>query len=305
MRSLSLVTEAAALEALMRKIVSRLLIFFIGVPLMAAVILIFPKNHHLFLNILVTIFSGLGALELRGLLKRPDYILPKIESCLLGIFFPIGSLLFISCGVSIVSAFFFPMLGILWIFISRTLNRKDDFSHEIDRIVISLAVLAYPGLLLTTIMYMALFPHAELVILVFFLTVFANDSFAWLFGILLGKNNRGLFPVSPNKSVAGFIGGFLASAAVGACAPVIWPEAFFSTLMPSIPAGIILGLVSALAGTLGDLSESAIKRCAGVKDSGVIIPGRGGALDSIDSIAIASPVYFFLFYFLFGVGGIL
>jgi phosphatidate cytidylyltransferase len=64
-------------------------------------------------------------------------------------------------------------------------------------------------------------------------------------------------------------------------------------------AGIILGLLSAAAGNLGDLAESALKRSADMKDSGTIIPGRGGVLDTIDSICLAAPVYYFSYWFLF------
>jgi phosphatidate cytidylyltransferase len=64
-------------------------------------------------------------------------------------------------------------------------------------------------------------------------------------------------------------------------------------------AGILLSFVSGLAGTLGDLGESAMKRSADIKDSGTIIPGRGGILDTVDSIALAAPVYYGLYRLLF------
>jgi phosphatidate cytidylyltransferase len=98
--------------------------------------------------------------------------------------------------------------------------------------------------------------------------------------------------------VAGFIGGFVASILVGVGATYFAPETFRSRLEGPF-AGIILGFVSGLAATLGDLGESAIKRSANVKDSGTVIPGRGGALDTIDSIALAAPVYYGLYRLLF------
>jgi phosphatidate cytidylyltransferase len=69
--------------------------------------------------------------------------------------------------------------------------------------------------------------------------------------------------------------------------------------MPSIWAGVLLGLCAGIAATLGDLSESVIKRSAGVKDSGSLILGRGGALDSIDSLALAAPIYYLVYQVLF------
>jgi phosphatidate cytidylyltransferase len=69
--------------------------------------------------------------------------------------------------------------------------------------------------------------------------------------------------------------------------------------MPSNSAGALLGFGAGIAAILGDLCESAIKRSADVKDSGSLILGRGGALDSIDSLALAAPVYYLLYQVLF------
>jgi phosphatidate cytidylyltransferase len=133
--------------------------------------------------------------------------------------------------------------------------------------------------------------------------VFANDGMAWLAGKLFGKGNQGVIPVSPQKSVAGFIGGTIASIIVGVGAALLFPAIFtpqydfFSAIYPV--AGALLGLLTGIAATCGDLGESAIKRSSGLKDSGHIIPGRGGVLDSIDSIALAAPVFYLAFSFIF------
>jgi phosphatidate cytidylyltransferase len=128
---------------------------------------------------------------------------------------------------------------------------------------------------------------------------YLNDAAAWAAGLFLGKGNRGIIPASPNKSAAGFAGGLLASVVIGAGASCLIPEIFSSPRMPSLPAGAILGLMTGAAATLGDLGESVLKRSAGLKDSGFIIPGRGGILDSIDSLAAAAPVYYILYRLLF------
>jgi phosphatidate cytidylyltransferase len=128
----------------------------------------------------------------------------------------------------------------------------------------------------------------------FLLIVIVNDSFAWFFGVLFGKNNRGFVKISPNKSIAGFAGGILVSTAVGGALQ------YFGVLQlaPSAHAplaGLVTGFLCALAATLGDLAESALKRSAAVKDSGTLFPGRGGVLDSLDSIAMAAPVFYLLY----------
>jgi phosphatidate cytidylyltransferase len=146
---------------------------------------------------------------------------------------------------------------------------------------------------------MSLFKHSVAVILMFILTVMANDSAAWAFGMLFGKGNRGIVPASPNKSVAGFAAGLLASVVVCTGAACLLPGEFVPDKLPRLPGGMLLGLFSGIAVTLGDLAESAIKRCCNVKDSGFLIPGRGGVLDSVDSIAFTAPVFFMLYRFFF------
>jgi phosphatidate cytidylyltransferase len=127
--------------------------------------------------------------------------------------------------------------------------------------------------------------------------------------MLFGKNNRGIIPASPNKSAAGFIGGTLGSIIITAGAVLLAPAFFASRyaygaasgngIVPSLCAAAALGLFTGIAAMLGDLCESAIKRSAGVKDSGNIMLGRGGVLDSIDSIAVSAPVFYLLFSLLF------
>jgi phosphatidate cytidylyltransferase len=139
-----------------------------------------------------------------------------------------------------------------------------------------------------------------LMVVTFLLMGFGNDSVAWAAGMLFGKNNRGVVAVSPNKSVAGFVGGLVCSMAIGGLAAGLYsgmPEV--KAWLPGgnvagVCAGIVLGLLTGIAGSLGDLAESALKRAAGVKDSGKLIMGRGGVLDSVDSLAFAAPVFYTL-----------
>ena len=146
---------------------------------------------------------------------------------------------------------------------------------------------------------MALWNNSQ-AILVFLFVVFGSDSAAWLLGNLFGANNRGKIAASPNKSVAGFIGGFIGAITISGGAALIIPDVFVTrTNLHIVLSTIILGVCTGIAATLGDLAESAVKRSCSVKDSGSIILGRGGILDSIDSIAAAAPVYFLLFNIFF------
>jgi phosphatidate cytidylyltransferase len=115
----------------------------------------------------------------------------------------------------------------------------------------------------------------------------AGDIAALYVGRAFGRHK--LAPlVSPGKSWEGSIGSTVAS--------VIYAALYFPWLLPKAPIAQVLGLtvIANIAGQLGDLCESAIKRGAGVKDSGKLLPGHGGWLDRVDSSLFALPVVYFV-----------
>ncbi|WP_405572850.1 phosphatidate cytidylyltransferase [Winogradskyella sp. Asnod2-B02-A] len=120
-----------------------------------------------------------------------------------------------------------------------------------------------------------------------FILIWVNDSAAYLVGKNFGKQK--LFPsISPKKTIEGFLGG-LFFACISSHFIAIYTEALGFT------PWLILAIVVSVLGTFGDLIESKFKRQAGVKDSGIIMPGHGGLLDRLDSIIFASPfIYLFL-----------
>ena len=117
-----------------------------------------------------------------------------------------------------------------------------------------------------------------------------NDVFQFTWGKLFGKYK--ITPkVSPNKTWEGFIGGILTSTIVGAYLRFLTPFSFNQAL--------IISFSVACAGFIGDVVVSAIKRDIGKKDTGNTIPGHGGILDRIDSLAMTAPVFFHIVYNLF------
>jgi len=196
---------------------------------------------------------------------------------------------------------FLYIIGALWVLVSEIFYHKsrNDFSLVLNRLTASFSVMIYPGLLLSWVVNMTTLEHSTVVILAFVLTVTTNDSLAWVTGMLFGKNNRGIVSVSPNKSVAGYMGGMTAS--IGVCVIMAYaiPGAFVPDQIAKLPSAILLGFFSGITVILGDLSESAIKRSCGFKDSGRIFPGRGGVLDSTDSIALTAPLFYVLYRFFF------
>ena len=117
------------------------------------------------------------------------------------------------------------------------------------------------------------------------LTVMVSDSAQYYTGRLFGK--RPLAPaISPKKTIEGAVGGFVFGTVLLAVVGQWW--------MPDVPMPmrVALGAVIVALGIAGDLFESMLKRSAGVKDSGWIIPGHGGVLDRIDALLFAAPIYY-------------
>jgi phosphatidate cytidylyltransferase len=282
----------------MNKLLQRLLVFIIGLPLVVVLVLCLPQKNHIAVNAVVVLLSALGAAEFADMLRKKGPAVSPLEAGLLGGLVPAAMTAMVSFGFEGQSVPLALVIGASWLLISRVFAGAPAFDAAVGRIGSGLAAMIYPGLFMAWIVRMSLLPRSDMVILMFLLTVIANDSVAWATGMLFGKNNRGIIAASPNKSVAGFIGGFAASILVGVGAAHFVPGVFSSRLGGPLP-GIILGFVSGLAAALGDLGESAMKRSAKVKDSGTVIPGRGGILDTVDSIALAAPVYYGLYRLLF------
>lgn len=129
---------------------------------------------------------------------------------------------------------------------------------------------------------------AKFLIMGIFILIWINDSFAYLVGKSIGRTK--LYPrVSPKKTVEGAIGG-LVFTLIGAyylCRyePILKPWQW-----------MVLAVVIVFFGSLGDLVESKLKRQAGVKDSGAILPGHGGLLDRLDSLIFAAPFAYLTLY---------
>ena len=119
-----------------------------------------------------------------------------------------------------------------------------------------------------------------------FTILWTHDTFAYLTGSMFGKHPL-YRRISPKKTWEGSIGGFgfaiIAAYVISIFAPVLsmWQWMCFAVIITVI-------------GTVGDLAESWLKRKAGVKDSGTILPGHGGVLDRFDSVLLVSPIIYLL-----------
>lgn len=114
-------------------------------------------------------------------------------------------------------------------------------------------------------------------------SIWINDTMAYIVGSLIGKTP--LSKISPKKTIEGTVGGMIL--AVVTITLLGWASGYLRLV-----DWIFISGISAVAGTFGDLLESKLKRMAGVKDSGKIMPGHGGFLDRFDSMLVAIPFVF-------------
>ncbi|MCP4670092.1 MAG: phosphatidate cytidylyltransferase, partial [Desulfobacula sp.] len=169
-------------------------------------------------------------------------------------------------------------LTALSIFVLLKFADNPDIFSVISKQILGIV---YIPVSLSLLIFIKEFDAGKFWILWLLIVIFSNDTGAFYGGKFFGKN--ALAPnISPNKTIEGSFGGIIASTIFGFIFSLIFfKDVSLSFLM--IPASIIL----TMAGQIGDLFESAMKRASGIKDSGSILPGHGGMLDRIDGLLLA------------------
>ena len=181
--------------------------------------------------------------------------------------------LLIAAMASVVLILAYPISLLLITGLSEKYNYRQGFSA-----IAALFYITLPMMLLIALHLMAWqYPLALI------LMIWMNDTMAYLVGSFIGKTP--FSKISPKKTWEGTAGGALLTIAGAGIAA--W-------LIPGQSMAVYLGMAvcAAVAGTAGDLFESKLKRLAGVKDSGAMMPGHGGALDRFDSLLVATPFAF-------------
>ncbi len=237
---------------------------------------------------MVMLFGMIGIGEFMfGSGIRPKMILFWITSLFTAGMLAASMLLSISSGLLILTGYFI-FLGMV------TAVRNTTPSELFKQQSTLIWGVAYIGLLYPFVyMVRQLSGQGGDWMLFMFGTLWLSDTLAMFIGKAFGK--RKLAPtVSPNKTIAGFIGGMTGGIIVA------FILGFWRLSNIELPLLLMAGILISLVGQLGDLVESCWKRAIGIKDSSAIIPGHGGVLDRFDSLLFAAPVlYLFLDNFIY------
>jgi phosphatidate cytidylyltransferase len=270
----------------------RILLVAVAFPVLGVLILVLPQEHHLGFNIVVVLATLAGAFETAGLFKARKIPTSTRLAPILALTLPAGAWLqvagFLPAGWM---GIWIPAALCVLLVRSVLFAGTKDLPGVLGHAASSVFTLLYPSFFLAYIVRITGLPEPSLSVLFFLCLVFGNDMAAYFAGSLWGETTRLNLPVSPRKSVVGFAAGLLGSLIILALFRLITPG------FPRFPLGlsVVLSLAVGVTVIVGDLLESGLKRSAGVKDSGVVIPGRGGLLDSVDSMVLSAPLFYYIF----------
>lgn len=261
---------------------TRLITALIGVVLLAVAI----TYGGLFFNLVMSVLAFIGWVECVSLFRHMKRRLLPLWG-LIYIALVCGSLSFGNYSLAV----FLGILVMLAMVIEYTFcNGKNTLSTVQSTIsnllyvtngFIALMVLRDNRIYENTSYYAGQEEFGMAVIWLVLIAIWASDTFAYFVGRAIGK--RKIVPnISPNKTLEGFIGGFIGCILTG------WVGSFFLGLPVSF--GIGIGCIVGILAPLGDLFESKLKREANKKDSGTLLPGHGGVLDRFDSLLFAAPL---------------
>ncbi len=276
----------------MKNFWARVLTLVIFFPLLAAVIFPLGFLHHLVFNAIVAAVAVLGALEMKKMFEKKGMPVMRVVAPLLAATLPAAAYLeetaLLPAGFL---TFWIAVLLGVFIVITVSVNRNEVLLQRLPLFASSVVVLLCPAFFFTFVVRITSLPHPQIALLFLLAAVFFNDILAYVAGMLARGKTRLNLLVSPNKSLIGFIFGFAASVGTIVAGSFI----FRNYYVLSVPAAVLLGSLLALTAFAGDLFESALKRSCQIKDSGVVMAGRGGIMDAIDSLLLSAPLFLFLF----------
>lgn len=235
-----------------------------------------------FYGILFLVITLLTLNEFYRLYAGTPYPAPKISGMAAGSLIFIISFLYFS-GFAAVELYGLIIPVTLFLFIAEIYRKKDNTFLSLSVLIFGLIYIAVPYSLSAFLVFPGANNHQFTpgILLGLLTLIWLNDTGAYVFGMLFGKHR--LFErISPKKSWEGAIGGTIVTIVLG-----YWMNFFAPSL--SRTDWIVLSALVSVFGIYGDLFESLLKRSAGVKDSGTLMPGHGGILDRMDSLLFIIP----------------
>jgi phosphatidate cytidylyltransferase len=241
--------------------------------------------HPIVFGFLTLVFNYIALRELNKMSLFPGFKSPNVTA-ILNCLLILVSVIVLNFRINPTYIIFSSIL-LIFIYFAVVLFIKEGSPVLIlSNVFFGLFYITFPLLLLNLLQQTSISKEIPFT-LALFIFIWTNDTFAYLSGMALGKHKM-FERISPKKSWEGFAGGLIMAVAI---------SYIFFRLFPDIGYlnWIIFAFLTAVSAVFGDFVESMLKRTAGVKDSGSIMPGHGGMLDRIDSLLFAGPaIYIFI-----------
>ena len=252
---------------------TRIIVSVIAIPVLVCIVLFAPVWA---LGILVGGIAGGCAWEFLRCTEPDSPVRMHVAAAACAFLIPFCCVFYAAGRVYEIALFFL----FAYLFCELMLTFRKEAQMPLSTVTAALLAGGILPVFLSAIVRLGLREHGPVYVLLPFVTAFSCDSGAYFAGLGLGK--RKITPhLSPNKTLAGCIGGFLAAVVCQLLYGLILRWAKFEV---NLAVMAVYGFLGAVACELGDLSFSAVKRQFGIKDYGKLIPGHGGMLDRFDSM---------------------
>ena len=230
----------------------------------------------------MAILSGVGVYEMLGCVGVKKHVVISAVSMILAVMMPM--IPYFSDEYTLELEFAACIVYLIFIYAADVFS-KGKLDYTISASVFM--GIFYISVSFTSIVLLR--EQGKYLYLLVFIGPWVSDTFAYIFGRLLGKHK--LIPeVSPKKTVEGSIAGIVFAAVSFVVYGMIINNFFDSSLTPNYVLLALSGAIVSVISQIGDLSASAVKRRFGIKDYGFIFPGHGGVMDRFDSVIMTSPV---------------
>ncbi|AQP46752.1 phosphatidate cytidylyltransferase [Tessaracoccus aquimaris] len=245
-----------------------------------------------FFAILVATALGLGTIEVhRALLRKSmrSEIVPIVIGTVVS---TLGSYAAVVARIDLDPTTLVIICLTATMIVALALRLRRGPEGFVGDVAASALLIAYIPLLGASVPLLLVASDGTMRILTIVACVVASDTGAFAVGVLFGRHKMAP-TISPNKTWEGFAGGIVFSVAVGVLAAIYLLQIHWAI-------GLLLGVLLSLAGTVGDLVESLIKRDVGLKDMSNFLPGHGGVMDRLDSMLVAVPVGWMILHLTIG-----